>query len=285
MTYHTETVNNIPLKINEMLKRKLDFALKQQENDFDVVFLIDGDEGCGKSTFSFSLAWYLTRGKLTMDNIAEGSQDAIKKLQSLPDYSLLIIDEGSLTFSSRDTMKKENKQLLKILNVIRQKKMILIIVCPTFFELEKYLSFRRSRFLLHVYVDKKTGKRGKFIYFGSKKKKQLYIYGKKNFGSYAYPKSQFTGSFVDFKLPFEEEYQKLKRRSLEEAFDEKKAKAFDQTQIKEARKYLVLKMVRDNPDIPQRKIAEMLGINPRTLSRAIQGIDREKEEIPQIIQY
>lgn len=222
MVYETMTIRGKEIKLDRFLKKKLDFALLQQKKKFDIVFIIDGNEGGGKSTLSFICGWYLAKGKITMNNLAEGTGDAIAKLHNLPDKSVLIIDEGSLMFSSRDAMRSENRQLLKILNVIRQKLMILIVVAPTFFELEKYLAYRRSNFLLHVYVDKKTGRRGKFMYFGSKNKRKLYILGKKNYGSYAKPRSNFVGPFPDFKLPFDEEYQKLKKKSLMEVFNQKK---------------------------------------------------------------
>ena len=107
----------------------------------------------GKSTLSFICAWYIADGNITMRNICEGTEDAVEKLQNLPNGSVLIIDEGSLMFSSKEVMRKEQRRLEKILQVIRQKFMCLIIVAPSFFNLNKYISVERSRFLLHVYTD------------------------------------------------------------------------------------------------------------------------------------
>ena len=173
----------------------------------------------GKSTLGFACAWYISDGKITMTNICEGTEDASNKLESLPDKSVLIIDEGSLSFGSKDVMRKEQRRLIKILNVIRQKRMCLIIISPSFFDLNKYISADRSRFLLHTYTNKKL-ERGRFTFFGEKKKKILYQLGKKNFNSYAKPKADFCGRFFKFD-PFGEEYLKLKKKSLMEAFHEK----------------------------------------------------------------
>ncbi len=173
----------------------------------------------GKSTLSFACAWYISDGNMTINNICEGTSDAMKKLEKLPDKSTLIIDEGSIMFSSKEVMKKEQRNLIKVLQVIRQKCMCLIIVSPSFFDLNKYIAVQRSRFLLHVYTDAKLN-RGRFCFFGEKRKNLLYHIGKKHFNSYAKPKADFFGTFNNFN-PFGDSYFELKKKSLSEAFHEK----------------------------------------------------------------
>ena len=56
--------------------------------------------------------------------------------------------------------------------------------------------------------------RGRFAYFGTIQKRLLYTIGKKNFDSYRKPTANFIGRFVDFKVPFYEDYLKLKRETL-----------------------------------------------------------------------
>jgi len=211
------TFNGTTIKIHERLKKKLDNIIKMQKKEWDAVFLIDGMEGSGKSTLAMTCAWYLSKGTLSTRQVCTGTQDAIEKLEKFPDKSVLIIDEGDLLFSSKEVMRREQKNLIKILKVIRQKKMCLIIVAPIFFELNRYISVHRSRFLLHVYT-KKNLERGRFIYFGEKRKLRLYHIGKKNFNSYNKPKSNWNGDFYNFN-PFGEEYLKMKKKSLMESFD------------------------------------------------------------------
>ncbi len=217
MVYTFLQIKGEEFKIHELLRGKLDNVKKLMRKEWDVVFLIDGIEGSGKSTLSFICAWYISDGKLTMDNICEGTEDAVDKLNKLPKGSVLIIDEGSLMFSSTEVMRREQRQLVKILNVIRQKCMCLIVVAPSFFNINKYISCDRSRFLLHVYTDNSLN-RGRFCYFGQKKKKKLYAFGKKKFNSYSKPKSDWTGHFHDYKLPFNAQYQRLKTKSLQVSF-------------------------------------------------------------------
>jgi len=205
------------LYLDGKLKVKLDNIKKIQKKDWDFAGLIVGQEGSGKSTLSFIIAQYLTNMKLQLNQICSGAEDAIKKLKSLPDKSLIIIDEAELLFSSRETMKKEQRALTQIMMVIRQKGMILLLVSPSFHDLSKYIAVHRSRFIMRTYCDTKMN-RGRFAYWGERRKKGLYVLGKKSFGSYDKPRANFRGKFTNYKLPFDDEYQKVKMKSLMEAF-------------------------------------------------------------------
>lgn len=203
------------------LKKRLDnVKYITHERNYDAVIIIDGLERVGKSTLGITCGYYIADGNFTQENIAADSDDAIKKIESLPDKSVLLIDEGSLVFNSRDSMKREQRKLIKILNVVGQKNMTFIIVLPSFFDLNKSIAIRRSRFLLHCYSDNKL-RRGRFAYFSQDKKKLLYMVGKKNYESYAYPKLKKTerGRFVDFN-PLGPEYLETKKKSLMSALHE-----------------------------------------------------------------
>lgn len=256
-------INGREIVLDTYLKRKLDNVKKLMSKQWDVVFLIDGIEGSGKSTLSFICAWYIANGDITMKNICEGTEDAVEKLQNLPDGSVLIIDEGSLMFSSTEVMRREQRRLIKILNVIRQKCMCLIIVAPSFFNLNKYISVDRSRFLLHVYTGKDL-QRGRFCYFGQKKKTLLYQIGKKKFNSYSKPSSNFVGRFQKFILPFDDEYQKLKRKSLKESF-EKKEKNISATVRREVIKEVVGKIKPKLPLNNVKEFASALNYTPKSI--------------------
>tara|TARA_Y100000310_G_C20701481_1_gene830378 strand:- start:1422 stop:2375 length:954 start_codon:yes stop_codon:yes gene_type:complete len=211
-----EETGHLTINLHNRLREKLDNIKKIVKRKWDAVFLIDGHERIGKSTLGMTAAWYLSDAKLTIDNFASGMTDAAEKAEKLPDKSILFVDEGSLVFNSKDSMTREAKKLQKVLDVIGQKNMIFIIVLPSFFDLNKNIATRRSKFLLHVYTASDM-KRGRFTYFGPNKKRHLYALGKKNFGSYTKPKSDWLGNFDDFHLPFDEEYIKLKKKSLHEA--------------------------------------------------------------------
>lgn len=208
------------LYLEDFLRRKLDNVKFMQLRNWDCCFIICGAEGSGKSTLSFICGQYLTGMSLTLRNLANGSDDALEKLKNLPDGSVLILDEAELLFSSRDTMTKEQRQLTKILMIIRQKRMILILVTPDFFGLSRYISVDRTRFLIRTYTDQKLN-RGRYGYWGTKKKNMLYQNKSKNYGQYIKPKAQLLGRFMDYRLPFDKEYQAIKLETLMKAFEPK----------------------------------------------------------------
>lgn len=243
--------------------------------NFDCVFLIDGMEGTGKSILGIFLGYVLSKGKLQVNNIAEDCDDAIRKLEGLPNKSVIIIDEGGLMFSSTEVMKKEQRKLVKILNVIRQKQMILIIVSPSFFNLNKYVSVERSRFLLHVYTDEQLN-RGRFAYFGFKTKRKLFTIGKKCFNSYAKPKSDFIGVFRDFNPTWYDEYLKTKQKSLLSALHEDVK--LDRVLLEKEKTKKIIYCIEQYPfkeKIIQEEKAKMIGITFRTYQEYIRELKEE----------
>ena len=259
-------INGKEFYLDDFLKQKLD-TLKNivYKKNWDGVILIDGNERVGKSTLGITIAYYLAEGNFTINNICIDGDDAIKKIESFPDKSVLLIDEGSLIFNSRDAMKKEQKKLIKILNVVGQKNLIFIIVLPCIFDLNKQIAIRRSKFLLHCYTDNELH-RGRFCYFGEQKKKLLYSVGKKNYDSYQYPKLSRNemGRFTDFN-PLGDEYIETKRKSLFSALHEDDRA----TQIKTSEVIYskVIKYIEDFNfpfKITQEKKAEMIGLSRKT---------------------
>ncbi len=251
------------------LVEKLEYIQKIIKKNWDAVFIIDGTERIGKSTLALTCAYFLTNTKLSIKNVCIGSKDAVEKLKNLPDKSLLLIDEGSLMFSSMDVMKAENRRLNKILNVIGQKNMMLIIVAPSFFDLSKYISVHRSRFLLHCYTDNKLN-RGRFAYFSTNRKRMLYEIGKKNFGSYRKPESSFIGRYTDFKVPFYDEYLETKKKTLMGVLQEEKV-GVSQADKREQRR----EIIKNNEELPEKKrlttkqLSELLKVSVRTIQQDI----------------
>ena len=252
MVYLDIELNGKKFKLHERLKNKLDNIKMVQKKGWDAAVLIDGIEGSGKSTLGLTCAYYLSDGKFELKDICTGSNDAIAKLDQVKEGGVLLIDEGSLLFSSTDSMRREQKQLIMILNVIRQKRIALIIVSPSFFRLNRYIAVDRTRFLIHVYT-KEDLKRGRFTYFGQKKKNKLYELGKKNFNSYAKPRANWNGTFIDFN-PFGEEYAKVKKQSLREALNPEK-KALEPKKIQQLAKIKMIQTI--TPNLPIKNRSEL----------------------------
>jgi len=252
--------------MDEFLKRRLD-TLKHivYKKNWDGVILLDGLERVGKSTLGITIGYYLSDGNFTVNNICVDNDDAIRKIESFPNKSVLLVDEGSLVFSSKDAMKKEQKRLMKILNVVGQKNMIFIIILPSFFDLNKQIAIRRSKFLLHCYTNNSL-QRGRFAYFGEDAKKKLYSVGKKNFDSYQYPKRSRNelGRFTDFN-PLGQEYIDTKKRSLFSALHEEERATHIQQSEKIYSKIIdAVEQFQFPFKITQENKAKMLGISRKT---------------------
>jgi len=237
---------------------KVKNIMKYQRKGFDSPILIDGPRRSGKSTLAKATA-YLLNPNLTIDNFVSGLEEAAEKISKAKEDDVLIFDEGSLVANSKDGMGKVNKQLEKIIDVVGVKRLVLIFCMPSFFKISQPIAVEHSRFLIHVYLGKKM-ERGRFAYFGTKKKKLLYSIGKKNFGSYKKPRSDWLGNFKDFILPFEEDYNKLKAESLAEALGNNKKKDKPLTKSDYLTEFIG-KFKENNPDVTDKVIAKGFGIS------------------------
>ena len=256
--------NKLVIKFHEKLWEKVKNIIKYKKKGYDTIINIDGHRRTGKSTLGKTIA-YLLNPYLTIDNFISGLEEAPMKIAKAKEDDVLFFDEGSLVANSKDGMTKLNKQLEKIIDVVGVKKLTIIFCMPSFFKISQSISVQHSRFLLHVYTGKKL-ERGKFMYFGTKKKRLLYEIGKKNFGSYKKPRSNWTGKFVDFHLPFEEDYIKLKRESLAEALGVGSKKDKPKTEIEFKREFIV-NFKKNAPEVTDKLISKGFGISTREFYR------------------
>lgn len=107
-----------------------------------------------------------------------------------------------------------------------QKNLIILVVMPTFFMLEKYVALFRARGLFHIY--RKGVKKGYFLYFNAEKKKILFLAGQKMM-SYKGCRANFRGRFLNKYMIDEAKYRKLKEKALiSSSLDKKENKLQDQ---------------------------------------------------------
>lgn len=257
---YPETHHNKKLivKYHAKLWEKVKNIMKYQKKGYDTILNIDGHRRCGKSTLAKSTA-YLLNPNLTIHNFVAGIEESAEKIANAKDEDVLIFDEGSLVANSKEGMKKLNIQLEKIVDVIGVKKLILIFCMPSFFGVSRPIAVTHSRFLIHVYTDKRMN-RGYFKYWGTKSKRLLYQIGKKNFGSYTKPQHDWNGKFKDFQLPFEEEYNKLKMNSMKEALGIGKKKEKPKTE-RDYKREFIAKFRENNPEITNKQVAMGFGIS------------------------
>jgi len=273
--------------IHEELLVKMRNIEKIQKKGWDGVIIVDGKERSGKSKLAMIMGWYFSKGKLTEKNFASGLSDAAEKIGELPDGSVIVVDEGSLMFSSKDSASSKQKLLIKLLDVVGQKNLIFIICLPCFFDLNKTIAVRRSLFLLHVYPDEDYN-RGHFMFFGEHTKGKLYNFGKKNFDSYAFPESDFIGGYMDFEPPFYKAYlEEIKKKSLDEALTAAKGskKASNQVVLNQdvllgIKTDCMRKMMYENPKITSSSLIRVFGVDRSIADRVRNGFKQvQMEEI------
>jgi len=268
--------------IDKFLYEKLQNLKMIQEKEWDGVILIDGKERSGKSTLGMICGWYLSNGNITERNFARGLSDAALKISELPDKSVLVVDEGSTLFSSKDSSTQLQKKLIKILDVVGQKNLIIIICLPCFFDLNKTIAVRRSLFLCHVYPDDKYD-RGQYAFWGERPKARLYRLGKKDFDSYGYPKADFIGEYFKFRPPFYEKYLKnIKAQSLKEVLEaavDKPTREFDVTTFKNR---ILGRINIINPEITHDVLAEWFEMARPDVTKAITGYKLALKRLKQI---
>lgn len=246
-------VNQQLMYFDQNLKENLDRAKSIAKKDWDVLFLYDGYEGSGKSVKAMQDAYYMDP-TLTLDRICFTPREFTKAIKKADEYSAVIYDEAYTGLSSRAAMSLINRTLVKVLAEIRQRKLFVAIVMPTFFDLDKYAAVWRSRALIHIYTGPNF-QRGFFSFYNMERKKGLYVLGKK-FYSYAKPLPNFRGRFTNYYPLDEKEYRRKKKNSLVQQHSLE-----EDTLIQEmARKKMFEALVNRN-DITNVKKADILGMS------------------------
>lgn len=207
------------LQLDGYIKSNIDIGIKQLRKKFDQVWFIDGGEGDGKSNLATLLAYYVnpedTRHNL-LDRICIDVEEAERVLLSAKPFEAVVIDEGFWGMSATGTSAKLNRLLQRRFTEIRAKNLFVFIVMPSFMDAMRYFAIWRSRCLIHVYT--RGDDRGFAAFFNDKKKKRLYIEGKKKFYNYSCVSPNFVFTFSKCYG------KKNPRRNLidEEAYDKKK---------------------------------------------------------------
>ena len=124
----------------------------------------------------------------------------------------VIYDEAFTGLSSKGSLTEINKILVEQMMEMGAKNLLVILILPTIFLLEKYAALFRAKGLFHVY--KRKGKRGYWRYYNRKKKKLLYLLGKKLL-DYSKPHVRFRGRFLKLYTVDETEYRAKKDYALQ----------------------------------------------------------------------
>lgn len=261
-------LKEVVLYLDGYIKSNLDIGIKQLHNDFDQVWFVDGSEGSGKSDLMAQLAYYVNRADTRhtlIDRICVNADEFDKAILSALPFEAVVFDESFGALSSTGTMSKVNKVLQKRFTEIRSKNLFVFIGSPSFMDIMKYFAIWRSKCLLHVYL--KNNKRGQCAFYGEKKKKKLYILGKKDFYNYSVVSPTFLFAFTkQMHKVIDKDAYDLKKRTIQtdSIEDERKNK------IKDIKRTAIMKvmlnLMKKNPTIKNMELAELVGVSDATIS-------------------
>jgi len=287
--------------MDEGLKSQIDLLIKNIINDWDFTIIItgNGEVRVGKSVLAMQIAAYWAHEmkrvhninvKFDLDNFVLDGRKLIQKGNELGQnhpYSPLIFDEAGADLEGRKAMQSVTQDVIDYFRECGQYNMLNILVIPEYFDLPKGIAMSRSIFLIDVnYQADENGifQRGFFYFYSRKKKKELYLKGKRDLNYKCVPYN-FAGRFPNFYPIDEKGYRQLKQRALSSRESRKRNKFLNQ---RDAAWYLLTKEGLDCEcgnvvKLTQKELSirmeQMTGIYvpPTTLSDAVRHYNIENE--------
>ncbi len=118
------------------------------QND-DAMILMDGLEGSGKSTLAFQLANAIDPKWEAEDGLIIDFEDW-ENLYDLGQRRVFILDEGGDLMFSRDSMKGENKLVIRMFQMARIFNHVIIVCCPNIHWVDLYVRDHRALIYIHA---------------------------------------------------------------------------------------------------------------------------------------
>ena len=141
------------IDIPPTLKQFLDIKLSDAMNDeMDVVIVIDGHEGTGKSFMSRGIGKYcatIVGTTLSVDNIHFDTDDYIDSSLAGKRYQVNILDEARNVLGRAKTMNAGVQKFLGYISECRSKRQVHIINLPAYHDLSAYIVLWRTKFIIH----------------------------------------------------------------------------------------------------------------------------------------
>lgn len=146
------------MTLDEMLASNfMDITYSIRNLSWDWLNVNSGIERGGKSDFGLSQAWWLSHeGGMKFDwspamsNVFFYEPAMAEKMMTVPDESVVIIDEGGETLFSRKAMKREVSEIIQTLMRYGSKRIFLIINIPDWRWIDRYIRTSRVRSLIKI---------------------------------------------------------------------------------------------------------------------------------------
>ncbi len=215
LTITKEVLDDLPFYVASDILRQQRKAYKVvTEGDQDRVYVIAGRERSGKSTLAQQLAFTVDKN-FSLDNICFTPKQFAERVRRAKKFESLIYDEAFFGLSSKGSISKENRNLVKIFMECGFKNLFIFVCLPSFFLLEKYIAISRSQALFNVFVSKRNFKLRYYKVYNYKQKTELYLRGK---AMMSFNRPKITKSYRF--------YGKLPPNIIKSEYDAKKLAAF-----------------------------------------------------------
>jgi len=108
---------------------------EEKINDDSLIIAIAGKRGSGKSSLGFALLENIhakTKRPCAVLGVADEHLpswiSSVEDIDKVKNNAVLLVDEGAISFSSRSSMSKKNKELAQLLAIARHKDLSLILI-------------------------------------------------------------------------------------------------------------------------------------------------------------
>jgi hypothetical protein len=260
-------------QMESFLIEKMDAATKRvMSRKLDGVFIIDGDEGFGKTGLSILLAYHLshvTKRKFSLDNVFFDPKEFTNFINSTT-KQIIIWDEAALGGLASSWASKVQQLLIQTLMTCRFRQHIIFFNCPKFYRLKDYFITDRALGLIHVYSPDKLNA-GKVSYYKhdllEAMNEQWKNYKQKPYKKFC--RKRLRGNFIDAFNP------KLFKDGCiidEKDYDKKKTYYTEKllSQYSDSRKDDKLLKFEYNittiPNITRKELAKYIGVSENTIT-------------------
>lgn len=168
--------------------------------DKDHVVIIEGSERIGKSSLAIQICQAFDKN-FTLENIAWDSPQLKKLVYGLPKHSAILADEGVSMFFSRESMRAENRDAVRLLSIMGERNNLLAICVTRLNMMDKYITEGRISTLVRI------TKRGRYKFYSPKKIKTLSY--NKTMRKWKYPAANYAESYT---LPEDKEFWKAYKK-------------------------------------------------------------------------
>lgn len=140
-----------------LIDRVIEDMQTNVDENFDNLCCVVGNEGVGKSNLAFYLCKRFDEQFDLTKSLVYSWEQFIESLTSDDVQKVYWIDEAVLLASGRDWMKESNKILIQCLQIIRSKRLTIIMCIPDFNNIDVYIRHWRTRYLFKALMMQWSG--------------------------------------------------------------------------------------------------------------------------------